>query len=207
VEVWSAVLDACATVFSSTATAAAQRTALGLGTAAVQAVAYFLQSANNLSDLANAGTARANLGLGTAAVQAAAYFLQAANNLSDLASASTARTNLGLGSAAVQAAAYFLQSANNLSDLASASSARTNLGLGASAVWNNVVRETPSGSVNGTNATFTLANTPVTGSEQVFLNGLLQEPGAGNDYTISGATITYLAAPLTGDRLRVTYSH
>jgi len=68
-----------------------------------------------------------------------------------------------------------------------------------------VTRETPSGSVNSSNTTFTLANTPLSGTEQVFLNGLLQEPGAGNDYTISGATITYLTAPTTGDRLRVSY--
>jgi len=69
-----------------------------------------------------------------------------------------------------------------------------------------VVRETPTGLVNGSNAVFALANTPNTGSEQVFLNGLLQEPGAGNDYTIAAATITFLSAPLTGDRLRVTYT-
>jgi hypothetical protein len=68
-----------------------------------------------------------------------------------------------------------------------------------------VVRETPTGSVNGANTTFTLANTPLANTEQVFLNGILQEPGAGNDYTISGATITYLSAPLTGDRLRASY--
>ena len=68
-----------------------------------------------------------------------------------------------------------------------------------------VVRETPTGLVNGSNTTFTLANTPIANTEQVFLNGLLQEPGAGNDYTISGATITYLTVPATGDRLRVSY--
>lgn len=68
-----------------------------------------------------------------------------------------------------------------------------------------VVRETPSGSVNGSNAGFTLAHTPVAGSEQVFLNGLLQEPGSGNDYTISGSSITFEAAPSSGDRVRVTY--
>jgi hypothetical protein len=68
-----------------------------------------------------------------------------------------------------------------------------------------VVRETPTGLVNSSNTTYTLANTPLVGTEQVFLNGLLQEPGAGNDYTISGATITYLTAPTTGDRLRVSY--
>lgn len=70
---------------------------------------------------------------------------------------------------------------------------------------NIVTRETPTGSVNGANTTFTLANTPTAGSEEVYLNGLLQEPGAGNDYTIATNTITMLAAPLTGDRLRVNY--
>jgi hypothetical protein len=70
---------------------------------------------------------------------------------------------------------------------------------------NFVTRETPSGSVNGSNVTFTLANTPTAGTEMVFLNGILQEPGAGNDYTISGGTITYLIAPLTGDKIRVSY--
>jgi hypothetical protein len=68
-----------------------------------------------------------------------------------------------------------------------------------------VTRETPSGTVNGSTTTFTLANTPISGTECVFLNGVLQEPGAGNDYTISGATITYLTAPITGDRIRVNY--
>ncbi len=68
-----------------------------------------------------------------------------------------------------------------------------------------VTRETPTGAVNGTNTSFVLANTPVAGSEQVFLNGILQEPGVGNDYTISVATITYLTAPVTGDKVRVNY--
>lgn len=68
-----------------------------------------------------------------------------------------------------------------------------------------ITRETPTGLVNGSNTTYTLANTPVAGSEEVFLNGILQEPGAGNDYTISTNTITYLTAPVTGDRLRVSY--
>jgi hypothetical protein len=70
---------------------------------------------------------------------------------------------------------------------------------------NYVVRDSPTGAVNGTNTAYTLTSTPVTGTEQVFLNGLLQEPGAGNDYTISSGTITFLAAPVTGDRIRVTY--
>jgi hypothetical protein len=68
-----------------------------------------------------------------------------------------------------------------------------------------VTRETPAGTINGVNATFTLANTPIANTESVFLNGLLQEPGAGADYTISGATITMLNIPVAGDRLRVNY--
>lgn len=70
---------------------------------------------------------------------------------------------------------------------------------------NFVDKEIPSGAINGVNATFTLANTPTSGSEHVFLNGILQEAGAGNDYTLSGAVITMLAAPLTGEKIRVTY--
>jgi hypothetical protein len=68
-----------------------------------------------------------------------------------------------------------------------------------------VTRETPTGTINGVNTTFTLANTPIVNTEQVFLNGLLLEPGAGNDYTISGATITMLIVPATGDRLKANY--
>jgi fiber protein len=70
---------------------------------------------------------------------------------------------------------------------------------------NFVTRETPSGTMNGANTTFTLTYTPIVNTEQVFLNGLLQEPGAGNDYTISGGIITMLTAPQGTDRLRVSY--
>lgn len=70
-----------------------------------------------------------------------------------------------------------------------------------------VVRETPSGTINGSNPTFTLANTPTAGTEQIFVNGILQDAGAGNDYQISGATITFETGnePLSGDKLRATY--
>ena len=70
---------------------------------------------------------------------------------------------------------------------------------------NFVDKEIPSGSINGSNTAFTIANSPVAGSEHVYLNGMLLESGAGNDYTISGANITLLSAPLTGEKLRVTY--
>lgn len=66
-------------------------------------------------------------------------------------------------------------------------------------------KQIPTGSINGSNATFALAATPVGGSEHVFLNGQLLNAGSGNDYTISGATITMLTVPQTGDALVVTY--
>lgn len=72
-----------------------------------------------------------------------------------------------------------------------------------------VVRETPSGTIDGANTTFTLANTPTTGTEEFYVNGILQVEGAGNDYTISGATITTAVAPKAApgnpDVLRVSY--
>lgn len=70
---------------------------------------------------------------------------------------------------------------------------------------NFVDKEIPSGSINGSNTSFTLANSPISGSEHIYLNGVLLESGAGNDYTISGSTITMLDAPLTGEKLRATY--
>jgi len=59
--------------------------------------------------------------------------------------------------------------------------------------------EVPSGTINGANAVFTLANAPSpAASLELFLNGVLQRP-AGVDYTLSGLTITYVTAPLTGE--------
>lgn len=85
----------------------------------------------------------------------------------------------------------------------------TSLSVGANGLKVNaakwITRETPTGAVNGSNTTYTLANTPISGSESVFVNGLLQESGAGNDYTISGATITSLVVLQTGDKIRVNY--
>lgn len=70
------------------------------------------------------------------------------------------------------------------------------------------VDEAPSGSVNGSNVTFTLANTPLENgstepSVDLYLNGLYQTPGV--DYTISGVTITMTIAPVVGQTLRASY--
>ena len=69
-----------------------------------------------------------------------------------------------------------------------------------------VSNEVPTGSVNGSNTVFTLANSPRSGTVRVFQNGMRLFVGAGNDYTISGSTITFVTAPTTGDNLIVDYS-
>jgi hypothetical protein len=66
-------------------------------------------------------------------------------------------------------------------------------------------RETPTGTINSSNTSFTLANTPVSGTEMLFQNGILLVAGSGKDYTISTATITFTTAPATGDVLLATY--
>lgn len=64
--------------------------------------------------------------------------------------------------------------------------------------------ETPSGTVNGSNTTFTIANVPLeTEAVQVFKNGLLQR--LTTDYTFSGTTITFVNAPATASDLQVHY--
>lgn len=64
--------------------------------------------------------------------------------------------------------------------------------------------ETPSGTINGVNKVFTLAHSPdPVGSVKVFLNGARQR--VTEDYTISGNTITFTTAPLTGSILLVDY--
>ena len=70
---------------------------------------------------------------------------------------------------------------------------------------NFVPKETPSGAVDGTNTTFTLANAPIAGTEHLYFNGLLLESGTGNDYTIAAGVITMLFAPQSGDKLRCSY--
>jgi len=68
-----------------------------------------------------------------------------------------------------------------------------------------VDKEIPLGSIDGVNTIFGLANLPVLGSEHLYLNGVLQESGIGNDYTISDSTITFFEAPQTGLKVRCTY--
>lgn len=63
------------------------------------------------------------------------------------------------------------------------------------------------GAANGTNLVFTLPNAPAVSTEMVFVNGVLQQRGAGNDYQIAGNTVTFETgnAPQVGAILVATY--
>ena len=88
-----------------------------------------------------------------------------------------------------------------------ASSAGLKLVLPTDIVTNSkiVTREPANGTIDGVNMVFTLAYPIVPGSECVYLNGILMDEGVGNDYVISGQTITFEFAPEAGDKLRVNY--
>ena len=67
------------------------------------------------------------------------------------------------------------------------------------------VNETPTGALNGSNTTFTLAHTPANSSLAFFLNGQLLRPGASYDYTISAGTVTMAFAPASVDYVSANY--
>ena len=68
-----------------------------------------------------------------------------------------------------------------------------------------VDKEVPTGLINGENNVFTLSYNPIPGSEHLYLNGLLQDSGVDNDYTIVDSTITFYEAPMEGMTLKCSY--
>jgi hypothetical protein len=65
--------------------------------------------------------------------------------------------------------------------------------------------EVPSGAINGVNTVFNLVNSPNPAkSLSLYLNGVIQT-GGGIDYTLAGATITFVVAPATGDTIIAWY--
>lgn len=74
-------------------------------------------------------------------------------------------------------------------------------------------REAPAGTLDGSNVTFTLTHAPSPPESLLLtLNGVEQSPGFGSpatgaDYSISGATITFTAAPRAADWVMAFYTH
>lgn len=69
----------------------------------------------------------------------------------------------------------------------------------------NIASVTPTGTLNGVNTTFSIPDMPLSGSGRFYRNGILQKIGAGNDYTLSGTTITTLFTPQSWETLFFTY--
>jgi len=78
--------------------------------------------------------------------------------------------------------------------------------IAATSTINFVENETPSGTVNGTNDTFTVANTPTAGSLKVYVNGI-RYAGGGVDFTLTGASIQFVTAPDSGSVLLADYRY
>lgn len=77
----------------------------------------------------------------------------------------------------------------------------------AAGTTNTPFAETPSGTVNSSNVTFTLAHTPAAALGVIVeLDGVVQRNGAGLDFTVSGSTITFAAAPATGSEMFAYYN-
>lgn len=84
--------------------------------------------------------------------------------------------------------------------------------IGSSAIMQGtnvfINQETPSGSVNGSNTSYTTAKGYVSGTLQVYVNGLLQAPTTHvTEVSPSAGTFTLDAAPSTGDIVRVSYQY
>jgi len=67
-----------------------------------------------------------------------------------------------------------------------------------------ILGETPTGDINGSNATFYSLNNFVPEKLEVFLNGVKQQ--LSDDYNTSGSTqINMFTSPLTNDKLKINY--
>ena len=70
----------------------------------------------------------------------------------------------------------------------------------------HVENEILCGPIDGVNDIFTTINPYIDGTEQVYLNGLRQQEGLGNDYLrVSDDTIQMLNVPLPGDKIIADY--
>ena len=60
---------------------------------------------------------------------------------------------------------------------------------------------------DGNNKIYTLYATPYENSDHVYLNGLLQTRGNGNDYVLVEKTITFNKVPKIGSTIQASYRY
>lgn len=92
-------------------------------------------------------------------------------------------------------------------------------GTGITIMNTNGVKTISAPSASGTNvydenlssqlpsSTLVLAHTPIAGTVRLYRGGARQNLGAGNDYTISGATITLIIAAVSGETIVADYAY
>lgn len=78
---------------------------------------------------------------------------------------------------------------------------------GALQVDDFIANEIPSGAIDNNNTDYTLAHNPVEGTVSVYLSGLLQMPGTGADYTLSGKVIIFNKPPRNRMEVVVSYAN
>ena len=91
---------------------------------------------------------------------------------------------------------------------AGASLSTSDLPSGTINISNIVTRETPNPLPNGVATVFNCVSAAIPGTEHVYYNGVLMEPGIGNDYTVvytPSLTITMLFVPTSTDKIRISY--
>lgn len=117
------------------------------------------------------------------------------------------QTGAGLnadGTYTANGAANYISTATSLKDADDKLDAQIKINTDALAAF--VYGEAPTVTA-GQAAVGTLANTPLASTERVYLNGVRQYIGAGNDYTISGAIITFTSNLEAGDVVLVDYRY
>lgn len=75
-------------------------------------------------------------------------------------------------------------------------------------ITNIKTRETPSPLPNGAAVNFTVAASALPNTEHVYFNGVLMEPGTGNDYLVISQnpfSIQMLFVPTSSDKIRISY--
>ena len=65
--------------------------------------------------------------------------------------------------------------------------------------------EIPTGTIDGVNAAFTTSEVPKVSSVMLFVNGAFQREGSGQDFTMSGRTISFVVAPPTNSNILCVY--
>lgn len=71
----------------------------------------------------------------------------------------------------------------------------------------SVANDSPTGSVDGVNLTFLTSSSFYPGTSRVYLNGVRQKSGSGNDYQeVGGNTLVFSYPPKAGDVILVDYT-